>query len=273
MPVQDHEITAVIIIGAVIAFLLIFFIVMALFLYQKRQHRHEKELKILQEEFNSELTRSQIEIQETTLKNISQDLHDNIGQILSVTNLSISGARLEKEHPSYEIIQGARGLLKKAIEDLSHITKSLHTERITQIGLVEAIAFEVQTIKRTGLMQEINYHVSDYDETIDSQTTIFLFRMFQELLNNTLKHAKATRIDISINFTNNKRFILQMEDNGIGFDVNEKINSPTSSGGVGLKSMANRAKLIGADFTITSEKEKGTKVIINVPLGKNPLLQ
>ena len=268
---QSQEILAVIIIGGILALLLVFFVVGILFLYQKRQHNHEQEMQRLKEEYDQELLRSQLEMQEKTLKTISQELHDNIGQMLSVVKLSMASVRLDKDHPAKATVDSSKEILNKAIVDLSNLTKSLHTDRISQIGLEQAIEFEVNTIKRTGLVDiDFQNPTSDYHQSIDGQTSIFLFRMFQEILNNTLKHSKASHVFIGIDFTSDKNFVLQIKDNGVGFNVEEKQNKPSSSGGVGLKSMKNRAKLIGAKFLIDSKEGKGTSVTIILPLEKDP---
>ena len=143
MPNKFQEVYVVIVIGIILALLLIGFIVLILFLYQRRQHRQEKELTLLKDQFDKELLQSQLEIKENTFKTIAQELHDNIGQMLSVVKFSLAGIRLAQEDPNFETIQESKQMLNKAIFDLSDLTKSMHTDRITQIGLVEAIKFEM----------------------------------------------------------------------------------------------------------------------------------
>jgi len=266
MQPQNNEILSVIVIGGIMAVALLLFIMTVLFLYQKRQHRHEKELVKLKEEYDQELLRSQLEIQEGTLKTIAQELHDNIGQMLSVVRLSLATVGLEKTHPAYEGVENSREILNRAIVDVSNLTKSLHTDRIAQIGLREAVQFEVETIRKSGLVN-IDFSSSGTEQDLDPQKSIFLFRMFQEILNNTLKHSRATLVTVAVSYTD-RLFTLRMEDNGIGFNVEEKKNKPSASGGVGLKSMINRAKLVGCDFVINSVEGKGTSVSISLPLGE-----
>ncbi len=267
MPDQNQEILSIIIIGGLLALGLILFVVLILFIYQKRQHAHEKELVALKEEYDQGLLRSQLEIQEKTLKTIGQELHDNIGQLLSVVKLSLSNLAIDQSHLAFESIQNAKEILNKAIVDLSHLTKSLHSDRISHIGLRSAIEFEIEAIRKTGLVAiDLVKTGTEKEEQLDSQKSIFLFRMFQEVLNNALKHSKATQINIGIDFSANDIFTLSIKDNGVGFNVAEKQNKPSSSGGVGLKSMINRAKLIGAKFLINSEEGNGTNVTIVLPL-------
>jgi signal transduction histidine kinase len=198
------------------------------------------------------------------------ELHDNIGQVLSVIKLSLSILPLDKEHPAYESVQNSRQMLNKVIFDMGDLTKSLHTDRITQIGLVEAIRFDLDSLRRTGLL-EVEFQVTGEEYRFEDQRAIFLFRMFQEMLNNILKHAKATRIIIAVNYSIDNKFVLKVEDNGVGFDTDKKRTQASSSSGIGLKSMTNRASLIGAQITIQSQPGKGTTIKVELPLEKEQL--
>ena len=267
MPNQNPEIYFVIVIGATLALLLVGFIVTILFLYQRRRQLQEQELVVLKDVYEQEALKSQVEIQEITLKTISQELHDNIGQLLSVVKISLAILPVEKSHEAYAPIQNSRQILNKAIGDLSNLTKSLHTDRITEIGLAESIGFDLQLIKNSGII-DIQFSVTGEEFPFDEQKKIFLFRMFQEIFNNMLKHAKATRVKVLLDYTGEDTFVMQIEDNGIGFNVEEKKQSVSSSSGVGLKSLFNRAKLFGANLTLQSEPGKGTIVTIQLPIAE-----
>lgn len=262
---QNHEIFFIVVIGVLLGLLLVGFIVTILFLYQRRQYQQEKELVRMKEEFDQEVLKSQLEIQETTLKSIAQELHDNIGQVLSVVKLSLAVLPLDTGHAAYAPLQQIREVLNKAVYDLADLTKSLHTDRITQIGLVESIRFDLETLRRTGLIK-VNFDLEGEEYRLGDQKEVFIFRIFQELVNNILKHAKATQITISLNYTSNDMFLFSVKDNGIGFNVQERKDSKSSLNGVGLKSMANRAKLIGANMVFSSEEGKGTFVRMELPL-------
>jgi signal transduction histidine kinase len=265
MSAQTQEIYVVVLIATALALLLVGFIVTMLFLYQRRQHRQEQQLVRIKDEYQQELLRSQLEIQETTFKTIAMELHDNIGQVLSVVKLSLSILPLDKEHPAYESVQSSRQMLNKVIYDMGNLTKSLHTDRIAQIGLVEAMRFDLDSLRRTGLL-EVDFSVDGTEYRLEDQRSIFLYRMFQEMLNNILKHSKATRVNIAVNYSIDNKFVLQVEDNGVGFDVDKKRAQASSSSGIGLKSMTNRASLIGAQISVQSQPGKGTSIQVEVPL-------
>ncbi len=113
---------------------------------------------------------------------------------------------------------------------------------------------------------EVDFEVDGFEHHFDGQKSIFLFRMFQEMLNNILKHSKASQVNVNLVFSNDDKFVLILADNGVGFDVEAKRNSVSSSSGVGLKSIFNRAKLIGADLDMKSIPGKGTTVTIQLSL-------
>lgn len=260
---QDPEIYFVTIIGIILGIILVGFIVTILFLYQRRQHRQEQEMLLIKDKYEREALRSQLEIQENTFKAIAQELHDNIGQMLSVVKLSLSALPLEKDHPAYELTLHCREVLNKAIYDLSDLTKSLHSDRIKDVGLVESMRFELISIKKAGLLDTEFYVVGD-EFQLPEQKAIFLFRMFQEMLNNILKHSRAKQVSVRVSYAEDDTFALEVEDNGVGFNVTEKQQSVSSSRGVGLKSMFNRAQLMGAVINIDSQKGKGTKVEVKL---------
>lgn len=261
---QNPEIFFVTIIGIILGLLLVGFIVTTLFFYQRRQQRQEQEMERMKDKYEREALRSQLEIQENTFKTIAQELHDNIGQMLSVVKLSLSVVPVEKDHKAFDQIKNSQEILNKAIFDLSNLTKSLHTERIADIGLLESIRFELYNIKKTGIVQ-VKFNAHGEETPFSEQKSIFLFRMFQETMNNILKHAKATEVVVDLMYQDDI-FVLEIKDNGVGFNVTDKQQSTSSGSGVGLRSLYNRARIIGADITINSEPNAGTTVLIELPL-------
>ncbi len=245
--------------------LLVGFIVAILFLYQRKQHRQEQQLASLKDQYEHELLRSQLEIQESTFRVIAQELHDNIGQVLSVVKLSLSVLPLERSHPAYGGVENCRSMLNKVIYDMADLTKSLHTDRISEIGIAEAIGFELDILRKNGLM-EVEFSVEGKELFLEQQKAIFLFRMFQEMLNNILKHSRASHVIVSILYSQDNKFVLRMQDDGIGFEPQEKKKSVNASSGLGLKSMVNRARLIGAEISIQSKPGNGTLIQVELPV-------
>ncbi|HVM88696.1 MAG TPA: ATP-binding protein [Puia sp.] len=265
MPVESQEIFIIIIIGTIVALLLVSFIVAILFLYQRKQHRQEQELALLKDRYENELLRSQLEIQESTLKVIAQELHDNIGQTLSVVKFSLSSLPIEKSHAAMGGIGSIKEMLSKAIVDMSNLSWSLHPDRISEIGLTDSIRHELDILKKNGLL-EIEYTVCGDENLLEEKKSIFLFRMFQECVNNVLKHSHAKKIIVYVNYAENGFFRMRVEDDGIGFDTEEGKSKISFSGGLGLKNIISRASLIGAEALILSNHGSGTVISIKLPL-------
>jgi len=262
---QNKEIFFVIFMATLLAFLLVGFILGMIFFYQRKRQKQERELIRIKEEYEQEVLRSQLEIQETTMKTIAQELHDNIGQSLSVIKLWMSMAPIGEDHEAYEGVQNSKEMLQKVIRDMADLTKSLHTDRISDIGLGEAIRFDLASIRRAGILK-INFETQGEEFHFPDQKSIFIFRMYQEMMNNIIKHSQATHVKVSLIYSGNDTFVLTIQDDGIGFDVQQKKESGSGSSGLGLKSMRNRAKMIGADLAIQSEPGKGTDISVTVPL-------
>ncbi len=261
---QTPEIYFIVIIGILLGLLLVGFIVTILFLYQRRQQRQEREMIQMKDKYDREALRSQLEIQENTFKTIGQELHDNIGQMLSVVKLSLSVIPVEKNDKSYEVLKSSQEVLNKAIIDLSNLTKSLHTERIVDIGLAESIRFELYAIRQAGIV-DVEFNLEGEEVQFDEQRSIFLFRMFQESLNNILKHAKASLVKVNLSYAGGI-FTMLIKDNGKGFDLAEKRQTGSSGSGVGLRSLYNRAHIIKADISIDSSPGNGTDIMIKLSL-------
>jgi len=261
----NKQIYFVILMGTLLAFLLVGFILAMFFFYQRRRNKQERELVRLKEEYEQEVLRSQLEIQESTMKSIAQELHDNVGQSLSLVKLWMSMAPVSPDHEAYEGVQNSKEMLQKVIQEMADLTKSLHTDRIADIGLSEAINFDLASIRRSGILK-VRFDVEGDEFHFPDQQSIFIFRMYQEMMNNIIKHSKASQVNITLSYSPGDIFVLSIQDNGVGFDVQQKKESGSGSSGLGLKSMRNRAKMIGADLSIQSEPGKGTLIIVTVPL-------
>lgn len=260
---QNPELYFVIIVGIILGLLLVSFIAAMLVLYKRKQQKQEEEMARVKDRYEKEALHSQLEIQENTLKTISQELHDNIGQLLSVVKLSLSTLPIEMEHKAFPLVAHSQKVLNKAIIDLSNITKSLYTERISELGLAESVRFELLAINNTGQF-ETSFQQEGPEVQLPERSLIFLFRMFQEMLNNIIKHSGASRIAVRLCYSEDGQLVMEVEDNGKGFDV-EKMKASLSSGkGVGLKSMMNRARMMGADLQMDSREGKGTRITVKL---------
>lgn len=264
MEEQSQEIIFIISVGASIALLLVGFIISILFFYQKKQIKQERLMRDIKERYERELLTSQIEMQENTMKQIGEELHDNIKQQLLVVNMALGFIPLETENPAFETIKESRAEINNIIRDIAQLSHSLHTDRIYQVGLLESIDLEVERLRRIKSLN-VKYSSQVKYNYYDGQTNTFIFRIMQEMLQNVLKHAKATELNIEIFEEENAFFVIRIQDNGIGFDFNAKKEAANGEG-IGLTSIQNRANLINATIKIDSEIGKGTSVSLALPI-------
>ncbi len=267
---QNQEILAIIILGALLALLLVGFIVGMLFLYQKRQNEYKKEMATMHEEYDQQILRVQFEMQEATLKEIADKLHDGLkNNIVSIIQrLHLIGFHLSKNPQNVanfatEIDQITLDLtgVKDEVRLTSH---SLSPDRITQVGLIDAIKFEAKRLAQISSLK-VNFDADETKEYYVGETnSVYLFRMSQEIIGNVLTHSKATQINIHISLLVGNIFVLEIKDNGIGFNITDK--KKNKNVGMGLAGMQKRALQIGADFNISSTPNVGTSVTIKLPL-------
>jgi signal transduction histidine kinase len=239
------------------------FIIYFVILYQNKQIWNKQEKEQLQARYSQEMLRAQIEMQEQTLANISRELHDNISQVLSFVKLDLALTDGMAEPDKQQKVNNSRELLSQTINDLRNLSKSLSFEYIAIHGLIETIETEVKRVNNSGLIQ-LSISIEGDSYSLGPQRELVLFRIFQEALNNTLKHASARHLKISLQYLD-QLFNLTLEDDGAGFSA----EGLRGQGGSGLKNMENRATLIGAVITI--ESSPGTGCCIKVTL--NPLEQ
>ncbi len=253
---EKSEITYLIIAGTVILVLLGVFIITLLWNYYKRNSKYRNQLLYIEHQKQQELLRTQLEIQEQTLKTISEEIHDNVGQVLSLAKLNLNTFEVNSEKK----LQDTKNLVSKAINDLRDLSRSLHGDKIAEIDLEDAIANELKILQNTGQF-ETSLITKGQHYNLDIQSKIVLYRIVQEALHNSVKHAKAKNIEVQLSYEPTA-FTLLIADDGNGFDPATLQSSKT---GIGLKSMRNRTALIGGVFSIRSSENKGTSISIDIP--------
>lgn len=244
--------TALIIICGIVL-LLIILLVFFVVLLRKRHNLFLKEKELMQARYEQVLLQSQLEIQEQAFTQISSEIHDNIGQLLSLVRININTLRNQEDA---EKIKFTDEILGKAIADLRHLSHNLHTDHIVKEGFTAAAQNLLNGLAQTKLYKTELSSTDDLSDLSDEKTLI-LFRIVQEAINNIVKHAQASSIKIEIQQTNSGRRI-NIIDDGIG------MISKVDSKGLGLKNMVSRATIIGANVSIQSRKDEGTQVSIEL---------
>ena len=149
----------------------------------------------MQSLFQNELLQTQLEIQEQTLKTISEEIHDNVGQVLSLAKLNLNTFEINPEKK----LTDTKQLISKAINDLRDLSRSMHGDRIAELGLQQSVADEFQILENSG---EFKTHLKITGELykLPPQKEMVLFRIVQEALNNCIKYSKAKNIILELNY-------------------------------------------------------------------------
>lgn len=221
-------------------------------------------LKNQQEKLQMELE-SQIRLQNER-ERISRDLHDNVGAQLSYIISNIDHI-LETQNVPKNRLNDVADTAKNAILNLRETIWAINNEQITVEDFYDRFKLYVRNqVKNRSDMRLVFGENIAHNHLLNPNQALNLYRICQEALNNILKHANATTIDIFIHANDSPYFQFFMHDNGVGFDSDEYTVREDSygEGGYGLKNMKARAKEIGADFTIFSEKGKGTRIELKI---------
>lgn len=261
MPQDRNTIIVFIVVTTLFILILISFIVFILYLYQRRHISYQKGLETLKSDYEKNLLTTQLEIQEQTFQNISREIHDNIGLSLTLAKLNLNTINWDDISRTQEQVAGSVNFISQAIEDLSHISKTLHTDFIREHGLLKALELEINKIQKLKIFS-LNFEVNGAPVFMQTQKELVLFRIMQEVLNNCIKHAQANSINVLLNYKDNE-VLIEINDDGKGFSINSNSEKPGT--GTGLLNIVRRAAYINGDCHVDSEPGKGTKVTMQIP--------
>ncbi|MCV6629004.1 MAG: histidine kinase [Flavobacteriaceae bacterium] len=227
-----------------------------IYIASKDRKKTKKLLQKVEEikRFDEEFTNTKIEIQEQTLKNLSWELHDNIGQLLSVAKMQLLLLSKKMNSVEKEGVLDTVSILSKTLQDVRLLSRTLNYEVLNKLSLEEAIRIELGRFDRLGLF-ETTLEVEGEAFKIESKEATVIFRVFQEIFSNVVKHAEAKQLSVSMHYTA-KTLKMRAIDDGKGFDLSQ------IEAGCGLLHMKSRAKLIQAQLLIKSQKQQGTEAIL-----------
>lgn len=250
----NEKIALGIIIGLFFISLIVLFCVLVVKLYINKVKNYTKVIYQKDIDFQKALNQTIIETQEQILNNIAQDLHDDVGQQLTYINFQLENLKLDNTDfkPVLDPLSESLGHLSHSIRSVSH---SLSNQLLVQQNIIKAITSEVKRLQKNSKINIKFSLESDTGKEYSTNEKIVIYRIFQEIINNCLKHAKATEIRININ--TNPYFKMTVKDNGKGFDY-DKIKTNTKT--LGIHNMRARAAIINHELHITSKIGEGTTI-------------
>jgi signal transduction histidine kinase len=239
--------------GVVVSALYIFYLT-------RSKYRIQRALEQLNEQKNKTLAVMQTE--ESERRRIAGDLHDGVCQMLAAASLQLKNAKGDEDK-----LAKIDGLLDQATAEVRAVSHQMTPELLLHYGLLLAIKQGIERLNDAQTKTEFTLFDHIEFEDIDEMLAVVLYRAFQELTNNVLKHANATEVSVHL-IVNDEEALLMIEDNGEGFDSNN------NKFGLGLKNLESRIKLYDGNLNIDSMLGKGTTSILKFksPTRKNVIV-
>ena len=243
-------------------FFILFLIGIILFIKQYKLKKKEHNAMLLNQEENhqKELLSNQLEIQTQTMQHIGREIHDNIGQKLTLASIYTQQLAFENKAPQInENIENIGAIINQSLIELRQLSKSLTDDTIednTIIDLIENECVKINDLKKCEVIFKCESKI-----IVDSyQIKSILFRITQEFLQNSIKHSKCKNINISLKKSKNS-IQLKLQDDGVGFNINS-----IESKGIGLSNMKKRTEILNGTFDLESKINFGTNLTIQIPI-------
>jgi signal transduction histidine kinase len=254
---EREEIQLLIISFSIVVLTLLVTLFILFFFFQKKKSKFLMDKMEAELLFQSELTNSKIEIKEQTLTNISRELHDNVGQILSVALMHMNMIMENDDAYAKKDIQNIKDLVTKSLNEIRLLSKIMNGDLLVNINFVDAITEDLDRI--TALKKiKCQLKVTGQVQKINKEHQTIIYRILQESISNILRHSQSETIDIVIVFIKHNCKI-NIVDTGKGF------NLQSYAKGSGLENIRTRAQILGAKFNIHSNKN-GTNLTIDYPI-------
>jgi signal transduction histidine kinase len=261
MPKTNDNIVALILLATLGTFLMV---VSFILIYIRNQNKILQQRQQLQQAalaHQKELLQVVIESQEAERIRIGRDLHDDVGAAISSLRLIIEMFKPVTADDHYNgFIKSSKGIIDKMMTDVRHISHNLSPTALTYYGLAFAIEEQCGIINQSGKLTVVfSNNAQLLLEKITLPAATALYRVLEELLNNTIKHAMASNAVLSFKSSDNL-LLIEYADDGVGMDSN------TITKGIGLNNIESRLTVINADYNIETSRGRGFSIKINYTL-------
>ncbi len=228
--------------------------------------RAEEKLKESQNQLRH-LSSRLLTAQETERRRISRELHDDLGGALSLLKLRCSLIEKKLAIGLREECRQNLAFIDQIIDSVHRLSRDLSPSIIEDLGLMPAIRWLVDNFA-THHQIKVIYDISDVGSLLAKEDHVHVYRIFQEVLTNLGKHARAKTVIVKIS-ENDEAVSFCVEDDGVGFDMEAVSMRPISEKGLGLATMDERARMLGGSLEISSPEGKGTRMTLRIPRKKD----
>jgi signal transduction histidine kinase len=255
---NSNDVPVIFIAGTLTLLVFVIFLVLIIIEYSRRQVRHITEKLSLQHQYQQQLLQTQLEVQEQSFRYVSEEIHDNIAQTLSLARLKLfkTTGKIDDENIKSGL-ESTTELLGNALSDLRNLSHVLNGGLVSKLTLQENIEKELNYASDVKEIRT-NLAISGIAFEPNPEKKLLIFRIVQESINNAIRHGEASEVNVSINYAPGQ-ITLSITDNGKGFDIGQV----ETGKGLGLHNIQLRARLLG-NVKITSETGIGTCITLNI---------
>lgn len=257
---SEYQIALLIAIGSIGMLLLAIAIVLFMVFYQKKMIQEQVKRQQLELDHQSKMMQAVLDSQEMERRKLASDLHDSIGGMLSAIRMGVS--TLGRSLPNPASVDPTKKMLDDTISSVRQISRDLMPSTLEKFGLAQALRELCEKTQDTSFIQ-LNFNEEGTVPMMQKSEELMIFRVVQELVNNAIKHAQASQINVMIGL--NDSFYVSVEDNGIGFNIEAQRNDRSIGKGLGLYSIENRANQLGGNLAF-AQRDKGSKITLTFPV-------
>lgn len=253
---QGQGISTFVIYTTLVVLVLVISMGVNFFISAKKRIKQQMQLAQAKLDFEKELRQVENEVSEAIMSKFAEELHDNIGQLLTAAHIQLENQKLS--HP--QLSEGLKPVgiyLEEVTQQLRLLSRTFNNDYLGHVGLLTAIQTEVDRLKTLKRLEVIWKPVKG-PSNLGKNQELMVFRILQEIIQNALRHSSAKHLKIELNNSNND-FELKVLDDGKGFSPEDILNSHKASG---LRNILKRAGLAGLSCTIESAPGKGCLYIL-----------
>lgn len=251
----------VLIFGTLVFTIFAVFTILYIALHKRKQYLNEIEKTEMRHRFNNQLMSSRLEMQEQTLKHLSSELHDNVAQVLGIAKMQLH-VLTDKviDNPSKQIVNETATLLGDTIKDIRSLSHTMNGNYVLKAGLTECIEKDLKRISDATRIK-CSFISTGELQQLSEDKELMLFRVIQECISNAVKHGEPYEINVSLSASADGIHVA-IADDGKGFNTEDN-----NSKGLGLDNIRERISLLKGTVSISSEKDKGTTILLRIPAG------
>ncbi|HVX26077.1 MAG TPA: ATP-binding protein [Parafilimonas sp.] len=266
--VQFDNITLLVSIAIAVMLLLIISFLLAFNTSQRKKFQYQQNLLKLKEEQQNELIKAAVRSEETERHRISEELHDEVGALLSATKLYLSNLHDKYGHEDREIYKKSLDLLDESIHKVRSISHNLHSGILKELGLNQALQSFAQKLNQPDRLQVIT-NLDEHYSSKDPENDITMYRIIQEICGNIIKHSHATQLKITSHIENsvlthieNSVLTFSIQHNGEGLTQDEFERLRYETKGLGLKNIQNRIILLKGKINFERHENENTITLV-----------